>query len=325
MKNFKGFSPAIVGVLIALFLGMGFVAYKAGEMQLFSPSEEVNDFNIEVGGDLERIDLGDNPVNPINPVAPECLTVTNIIPGQTVSFPLEINGTIGYGCWGIFEGEAGFAHIEQNGQMLSQPSVNSGLVRVTSGYYTEADYPAGFTANIPSVNGEVNGPANLVITERGDLGENGNPNPDQVIIPISLGSGVQGNQSSAQNALVSYFQDLNSGDYGSAVQYHGSGYEVLQSWNPDLGVASDPEILLQRGCEINGWQCLEIHSVVSATQISNTDTLFVVKFQTSDGGIFEQGACCGAPQIGDPVSEFEYTVRSTSGGHTVLNSPVYTP
>jgi hypothetical protein len=88
MKNFKGFSPAIVGVLIALFLGMGFVAYKAGEMQLFSPSEKVNDFNIEVGGDLERIDF-----------EPE----TPAVSGEWISTPqiFEINNLLYYSEWGI--------------------------------------------------------------------------------------------------------------------------------------------------------------------------------------------------------------------------------
>ncbi len=119
--------------------------------------------------------------------ASSCLTVDSIAQGSTVTFPLIITGTIGYQCWGIFEGEAGFAHIKQNGQALSVAGVNSGLIQMTSGYYQQSDYPASFTATIPSISGGVSGSAQLVITERGDLGEDGNVYiPEVVTINVQI-------------------------------------------------------------------------------------------------------------------------------------------
>jgi hypothetical protein len=190
-KNTKGLGMILVGVIIALVAVGGIAIYNAGQDSVSEIT--LHDSDLELVDHLENFDEVET-VEPYNPLVAEeeCLTVDNITEGQTVTFPLEITGTIEYGCWGIFEGEAGFAHIEQNEQVLSFASVESGLVQMTSGYYTQADYPAGFTATIPSVTGGVSGPANLVITERGDLGENGNSNPDQIIIPIVIGqwSGV---------------------------------------------------------------------------------------------------------------------------------------
>lgn len=199
MKNTKGFGMILAGVIIAIVAVGGIVVYKAGQ----SPAPNtiiLQDSNAELVDHSQNFEQPESvaPKNNSRQVSQveSCLSVNSPVAGSTVNFPLTITGTIGYGCWGIFEGEAGFAHIEQGGQMISQPSVNSGLVQMTSGYYTQAEYPASFTAVIPSVAG-VPGPANLVITERGDLGENGNPNPDQVIVPINLGQnmGIAGSQS----------------------------------------------------------------------------------------------------------------------------------
>jgi hypothetical protein len=143
-----------------------------------TPGSSVQDFS----DDLFSINESGSEI-----IADSCLTVDSIAQGSTVTFPLTITGTINYACWGIFEGEAGFAHIKQNGQALSTASVDSGLIRVTSAYYHQSDYPIDFTATIPSISGGVSGPAQLVITERGDLGEDGNVyTPDVVTIDIQI-------------------------------------------------------------------------------------------------------------------------------------------
>jgi hypothetical protein len=199
IKNTKGISMILVGVVIAVLAVGGVIIYKAGQ----NSSQVVYDENwppqdLSTDGDLGLSFLeGENNSNQVldsyDPLVEEeeCLVVTNISAGDTVSFPLDITGTIGYRCWGIFEGEAGFVHIEQNGQIISQGQPTDRLIRMTSGYYMESDYPVSFSANIPSISGGVAGPANLVITERGDLGEDGNSYvPEVVIIPINLGSNM---------------------------------------------------------------------------------------------------------------------------------------
>lgn len=79
-KNTKGFSAAIVGILIAVFAVVGFVSYKAGENQLLNSQPEV-----ELGDGLDNI----------QPEAP-------VVTGEWIPAPetMEFN-VLYYSEWGI--------------------------------------------------------------------------------------------------------------------------------------------------------------------------------------------------------------------------------
>lgn len=130
---------------------------------------------------------------------------------------------------------------------------------------------------------------------------------------------------SAKNTLLTYFTLLNDKKYSVAVQYHGSGFEYIQNWNPDIDKNDYPK-LLEMGCIKNGLQCLEISKVLSEKIVSPTEFLFEVQFANDNGTLFMQKQCCGATEQQMPTKDsFEFTVKKINGNFIITTQPVYIP
>ena len=188
---------AVVIVVAVALVGGGIALYQSGRNSTY------DDISFEGLPSLEEQE--EQTLEEI--VTNDCVTGINIQAGQTVSFPLQVTGNLNYGCWGIFEGEAGFAFVRQNNQVISVSEIPDGLVQVNGAYYQEANYPITWSSTVAELIGGVSGPAELVIRERGDLGEEpGQYVPQEIIIPINIvvdsGSSEQGNTSETVTLLM---------------------------------------------------------------------------------------------------------------------------
>ncbi len=158
----------LVGVIVAALAVGGFLLYSAGQNSM--PEIILEDSGVELVDHSENFE-GVEAIAPYDPLVEageveDCLTVDSPIAGSTVTFPLEITGTIEYGCWGIFEGEAGFSHIEQNSEVVFHAGYPvDRIINVDGGFYNPSNYPVSFTSVISSVGG-VAGPATLILTEK---------------------------------------------------------------------------------------------------------------------------------------------------------------
>lgn len=112
-----------------------------------------------------------------------CITVTSPQPNETVSFPLTVTATIDYGCWTIFEAQAGVAGLLQNNQIVSPV----GLMAVSGDYYDQTSYPVTAQATIASTTA-VAWTAELVITPENPCGNSPEcpPVPDPIVIPVVI-------------------------------------------------------------------------------------------------------------------------------------------
>lgn len=133
----------------------------------------------------------------------------------------------------------------------------------------------------------------------------------------------------ARQTLITYFNLLEDKQFAAAIAYHGSGYEILQVWNPDLEL-NNHVALLENGCEINGWQCLKIKTVLREQQISESEFKFVVQFEnakplTEGESIYVERPCCGEEDNGERETDFEYTVRKVNDEFLVVTPPRYRP
>lgn len=197
-KKESGIAAWAIVVVIAIALVGGGIALYQSERN--SAYDEISFEGLPSVEEQEDQSLGETVTN-------DCVTNINIQPGQTVSFPLQVTGDLGYRCWGIFEGEAGNTFVRQNGQVISQTGTGQGLMQMMGEYYQESDYPVGWSATISGLIAGVSGPAELVIRERGDLGEEpGQYVPQEIIIPINIvvgsGSSQQGNTSGTVTLMV---------------------------------------------------------------------------------------------------------------------------
>ena len=130
----------------------------------------------------------------------------------------------------------------------------------------------------------------------------------------------------ARQVLLGYFQALNQGNYAQAVAYYGGDYEVLTDNNPTIPSEEHPA-LFQAACRMNGFQCfLPINRIVDVQQTAPGEYQFLVEFKDPNGGVFEQGPCCGAdPDSQPPVSLFSFAVKEEKGKFLVQDLPVYVP
>ncbi len=129
----------------------------------------------------------------------------------------------------------------------------------------------------------------------------------------------------ARITLQTFFTLLHNGRYVEATRLFGGDYQTLRDANPDVS-AYDYALLLERACRQNGFQCLELKSIVEQTLQSATETRFTVEFTTTDGRLFVRGPCCGATETEMPsVSRFEYTVKKIGDSFLVQELPVYVP
>jgi hypothetical protein len=145
-----------------------------------------------------------------------------------------------------------------------------------------------------------------------------------LLLVLTACASPRADEENARQALVTFFDLLNSGQYAAADALYGGSYESLAAMNPDLDIA-DHAALWERGCTQNGLQCLTVRS---ATPGKSSDGIFLfkVEFNATDGNLFIQGPCCGATETEMPSqSLFDYHVIDLEGQYKVIDLPVYTP
>lgn len=133
-------------------------------------------------------------------------------------------------------------------------------------------------------------------------------------------------EKSAIEALTTFFDLLQLGEYTEAAAYYGGSYQVLTDKNPQVDPA-DVATLWRNGCSINGFNCLKVLNYSLPEQIGPGEFVFDVQFSTREGELLVIGACCGgAETLQPPVSEF--TIRVTQGEDgrfRVMDLPPYAP
>ncbi len=130
----------------------------------------------------------------------------------------------------------------------------------------------------------------------------------------------------AYDTLKSFFSLLSKGHYAEAAGLYGGSYEMLVSFNPEIGM-NDQAALWQNGCQINGLQCLTVRSA-ELVRMDVDIFVFVVEFNGAGGSLFVREPCCGADETQSslPVSQFEVRVQKTvDSKFMVLDMPVYVP
>jgi hypothetical protein len=130
----------------------------------------------------------------------------------------------------------------------------------------------------------------------------------------------------AQQTLIDFFSLVHNGEYAEAVERHDDAefYETARQNNGSVD-PNDKVALMEAACTYQ-LQCLEILSVVSGEEISETEFVFVVEFANADGTLFVLGPCCGADETEmPPVSQFEYRVEKVGSEFFVHGSPVFVP
>ena len=136
---------------------------------------------------------------------------------------------------------------------------------------------------------------------------------------------AQREMETAQVTLESFFTLLAYGAYEQAASIYSGSYEPLLSMNPSIP-PEDVKELWRNACLYNGYQCLEIKNVASASRDAQGFYHFVVEFKQKDGSLFVLGPCCGASATEmPPQSQFEYIVRCNNGIFSVVDPPVFVP
>lgn len=128
----------------------------------------------------------------------------------------------------------------------------------------------------------------------------------------------------AKQALITYFNLLETKQYSAAATYHGSGYEILQSWNPDIN-PDDRVALLKNGCEVNGWQCLEIKNILDERHVSQSEFRFLVQFEKSEWSTDTETVFTQESYNQEKKTDFEYIVKKTDDHFIVMTPPIYVP
>jgi hypothetical protein len=129
----------------------------------------------------------------------------------------------------------------------------------------------------------------------------------------------------ARAALTSFFDELAQGSYQAAAETYGGSLETLIYHNPDID-PDDRAVLIQRACQVNGYQCLKLRQITAQELISVDEALITVEFLNRDGSRFQLGPCCGATEAEmPPVWRFPYTLRKIGDRWMVMDLPIYVP
>jgi hypothetical protein len=129
----------------------------------------------------------------------------------------------------------------------------------------------------------------------------------------------------AREALTTFFEDLNTGDYAAAAgKVSPDTYTFLSGLNAEEGETAK---LLEFGCEESQLlHCMVIKKIVKEEAVSATEFLFKVTFANPGGATFELGPCCGADENDPPISEFDYhVIKYSANDFIILEAPVYHP
>jgi hypothetical protein len=131
---------------------------------------------------------------------------------------------------------------------------------------------------------------------------------------------------SAQQSLVGFLEDLQTGRYDEAAKLYGGNYEIMIDHNPNLD-PNDHTGLLRNACTINGTACLELKSIALVGEESANAFNFKVEFMDEDGSLFVLGPCCGGNETDTPSqSVFTFTViKNNDGNFVVMEMPPYVP
>lgn len=129
----------------------------------------------------------------------------------------------------------------------------------------------------------------------------------------------------AHLALTGFFDALSTAKYGAAAELYGGSYEILVGYNPDLD-PDDYATLWERGCLVNGLQCLAVRTATFNELTAAGEYIFTVEFNHADDSLFVRGPCCGETPTTPPQFQFEYRViEGGDGKFQVLDLPVYVP
>jgi hypothetical protein len=111
-------------------------------------------------------------------------------------------------------------------------------------------------------------------------------------------------------------------DFTAAAELYGGSYDQLVEWNPDLH-PDDHVALLQRGCLVNGLQCLPVRSIDSR-QHSGPDTYEItIQLANADGSVYTLSSTDAAAAGNREQREFVYVVVRSGNGFVVRELPPY--
>lgn len=144
-----------------------------------------------------------------------------------------------------------------------------------------------------------------------------------LLAALLAGCSPKSAQAEAEETMRAFFTALSSGDYRTAVSMYGGSYAEFVQMNPDISPTYHIT-LWQRGCEQNGFVCMEVLDIVSVTE-SNTQFEFDVTFKTTAGELFQFTGCCGET-LPEPITEYIVLVQADENGdYKVLSLPPYVP
>jgi len=129
----------------------------------------------------------------------------------------------------------------------------------------------------------------------------------------------------AEQTAVAFFEHLSEGRYDKAAEMYAGDYTALASLTT-LVSPHDYAGLWKNGCEISGMQCLPIKRILGTEKFSLNEFIIHVEFRDKDGGVLEQGPCCGATiEDSQPISRFVVYVIERDGRYYVTSLPVFQP
>jgi len=135
-------------------------------------------------------------------------------------------------------------------------------------------------------------------------------------------------------ALMSFFQNLNSGEYDIIIPEYGGLYELFHSWYPKVSL-NDEYTIWKLVCDRKDVYCLPIYDIVSKRLTAKGEVLsenssefygyddiyeYKVRYQNPDGYIFEMEPPSWMPG-GEKTSEFEVFVGRKGRNFFVLTPP----
>ena len=160
-------------------------------------------------------------------------------------------------------------------------------------------------------------------------------NGEELLLQIDSGSLLPDPAQEASAVLEDYLNSLAFGGsglgyytYEQAAELYGGSYDGLIDLNPEVDPGSHAA-LLRNACEVNGFQCLRLHEVLSSRTMLGPDGSYeihlTIQLEDPSRVIFLTGLCCGSGDA-PPQTEFDFTVRrSADGTFQVLDLPPYVP